>query len=125
MRLSDAIREGCKTTTQEHGSYIERNDAGEPVRACALGAAMIGVGDNDYTNAMFELEVFWPELDTGNRAMRHPCPAPFCPVAGNLFLVITHLNDTHCWTREDIADFIDTLSIDLTPAPVVREAVPA
>jgi hypothetical protein len=45
-----------------------------------------------------------------------------CPVSGcygdswkpHLKAAIVHLNDRHHWTREDIADWLDTLPLDLT-----------
>jgi hypothetical protein len=47
-----------------------------------------------------------------------PCPAGcflFCPVVGE---VIQHLNDSHRWTREQIADFVATIE-RVEPAPSV------
>jgi hypothetical protein len=32
----------------------------------------------------------------------------------NLYRLIQHLNDEHQWTREKIADWLDTLDVDLT-----------
>lgn len=39
---------------------------------------------------------------------------PECHDAGPLFTVIVHLNDEHRWTRDKIADWTDTLPLDLT-----------
>lgn len=55
------------------------------------------------------------------------CPA--CPVhdstfpPGELFGVVTHLNDLHRWSRERIADWLETLDVDLTfpTAPPPRQ----
>lgn len=33
---------------------------------------------------------------------------------GSVLITVTHLNDIHKWTRERIADWLDTLDIDLT-----------
>lgn len=40
-----------------------------------------------------------------------------CLVQGSLSTLIPHLNDTHCWTREKIADWLETLPLDLTIRP--------
>lgn len=43
---------------------------------------------------------------------------PECSTAGTLDSVIIHVNDGHHWTRERIADWLDTLDVDLTfPVP--------
>lgn len=43
--------------------------------------------------------------------------------SSELEAVIIHLNDTHKWSREQIADWLDTLDLDLTfPVP---EVIPA
>lgn len=34
--------------------------------------------------------------------------------------VVIHLNDTHEWTRQQIADWLDSLSIDLTLQPISK-----
>jgi len=122
MRLSDAIREGCRYSTKTTRQFFGTT----PHSACALGAAIIGynrrTGDEI---TMLDLARVWPELNQETEfIMRATCPD--CGTYADLRHVITtHLNDGHRWTREAIADFIDTLSLDLTPAPVVRERVPA
>lgn len=49
------------------------------------------------------------------------CPAPGIhrnkPAKVALHRQIAHLNDAHQWTRERIADWLDTLDIDLTVKP--------
>lgn len=46
------------------------------------------------------------------------CPADNCPLGATvkqrLDKVIIHLNDNHAWPREDIADWLDTLDVDLS-----------
>lgn len=34
--------------------------------------------------------------------------------AGGLINIIVHLNDGHAWKRENIADWLDTLDVDLS-----------
>lgn len=43
------------------------------------------------------------------------CPANQSPTP--LRYLIQHLNDAHEWTRERIADYLDTLDVDLTLQP--------
>lgn len=48
---------------------------------------------------------------------------PVCTVSGptdpygQIYYTIVHLNDRHRWSREQIADWLDTLDIDLTIKP--------
>jgi len=53
------------------------------------------------------------------------CPHPGCDVGSSVDRVVIHLNDYHRWAREMIADWLDTLSIDLTvqDEPEGRHAV--
>lgn len=44
----------------------------------------------------------------------HPCTLKVaCPIPS----LVMHLNDDHKWTREQIADWLDTLDIDLSAKP--------
>lgn len=46
--------------------------------------------------------------------IRCQCPAEFpCRINDSLSNVIIHLNDGHGWSRERIADWLDTLDADL------------
>ena len=50
----------------------------------------------------------------------HPCPA--CSLKNKTILsVVIHLNDGHGWTREKIADWLETLDIDLTIQPLKKK----
>lgn len=40
------------------------------------------------------------------------CPASDCSMELSLWFLLTHLNDTHKWTRESIADWLDRVSDD-------------
>lgn len=49
-----------------------------------------------------------------------PCPKGCRPGfhEGNIASLIVHLNDDHKWSREQIADWLDTLDVDLSfPVP--------
>ncbi len=118
MNLQDAIREGCTTTLPGYGKFICVNDDGN-VEACAIGAALIGSGNEE---KQLKYAALWPELADMSDPPIHDCPA--CDGGGSLYFVITQLNDIHRWSREATADWIETLSIDLTPAAVVRERIP-
>lgn len=52
---------------------------------------------------------------------------PYCLSMGghSLEAIIVHLNDEHLWTREEIADWLDTLDdIDITLHPAVPPTAP-
>ena len=107
MRLSEAIRLGAMLRPQGFEDFIR--DSGEGfVVSCALGAAAeaIGsptVGDSDDAVAIIDA-AFGSMLD-----IRRRCPVPGCRVRRITGNVIAHLNDTHRWTRERIAEWVATL----------------
>ena len=49
------------------------------------------------------------------------CPVPDYCITGSVAELIQHLNDWHTWTREAIADWLDTLDVDLTVKPKEKE----
>lgn len=52
----------------------------------------------------------------------YSAPCPVCKTAsGPLGRIIPHINDNHQWTREQIADWLDTLDVDLTAKPQAKE----
>lgn len=69
---------------------------------------------SSYANKAKSLAKMFPSLET----FRADCPE--CIIMGNerLYDLIIHINDQHEWTREQIADFLDTLDVDLSiPLP--------
>jgi hypothetical protein len=101
VKLSEAIRLGAMMRPQAFGTVFDG------IGTCAMGAACDAVGANYYNMR-----------DSDELGMNHddcvPCPA--CgkrpqefvyasTIAGN----IAHLNDHHFWTREAIADWVETI----------------
>lgn len=97
MLLSDAILLGATLRPQAFGRMF--TDEG----SCALGAAIEAVGNR---TAFAEL---WPWGDIP--VFRCPSDGEECDLyRGNrLFNVITHLNDYHRWSREQIAEWVRTV----------------
>lgn len=60
---------------------------------------------------------------------RVPCPAAGCQAHADLENMVQHVNDQHRWTRAQIADWLESLDVDLTfpteppaePEPVVAD----
>lgn len=112
MKLSDAIRLGSMTGPQTFGRY-ETGDA-----TCAVGAAYRAVGlrpiaDTQKFRAMFPLATAFND-------------AP-CPVCGLVRVdgvsTAPHLNDHHMWTREQIADWVETIERAHEQQPVEPQPV--
>lgn len=113
MKLSEAIREGAKLRPQGFDDYFpkQRVDVDDDIVtcSCALGAAfeayMIDRGGTSIEAVRASSwEIEWEDL--GGEKFNRPCPA--CPrenfpVIGQC---ISHLNDHHRWTREEIADWV-------------------
>jgi anaerobic selenocysteine-containing dehydrogenase len=96
MKLSEAILLGAMMSPQAFRALF-RDDG-----ACALGAALLAVGpaSEQSVHSVFKR---WPWAVT----VSADCPGcgHSCPVFG----VITHLNDSHRWTREQIAGWVASI----------------
>jgi hypothetical protein len=110
MRLSEAIRLGALTGPQYHAGFFGPDDS-----SCALGAAAIAVGLKTHL-LLFSLNVApltekFPILfysfisDYCDCEKISTCEPP-------LHDHIVHLNDTHKWTREQIADWVAVIEND-------------
>lgn len=79
-----------------------------------LSSVALSTGKPLGTNAGMELQKIVPGLKSANSV----CPSNDCNygngIPSPLKAVIIHLNDSHHWTREQIADWLDTLDFDLT-----------
>ena len=105
MRLSEAIRLGAMMTSQAFQALFT-NDG-----ACALGAALLAIGAAP-DQALHSALNRWPWAFT----VSANCPS--CGRSRCVFEVITHLNDAHRWTREQIARWIAGIEpTDLFPRP--------
>lgn len=106
MKLSDAIRLGSMLKPQ---GFDGRNKA----RSCALRAAGDAVGISDYLDSgalnYAALARRWPIL-------RCPVQHPLAAFADDVMSSIYHLNDKRRWTREQIADWVETLESERQPA---------
>lgn len=94
MKLSEAIRLGSMLGPQVFDGLFDGNGG-----ACAIGAAYLAIG-----------QITGPLRDHFPWAshMTNQCPA--CPHRGLINgAVVAHLNDHHYWTREAIADWIETI----------------
>lgn len=95
LKLSEAIRAGAESGPQLFGCTSDGKGG-----SCALGAALIALGHDDKTyNRVFD----YFDLASQNSVN---------PATGEPRIVLTvirELNDTHRWTREQIADWVATI----------------
>lgn len=100
MKLSEAIRLGSMLRPQAFGGLFVANGS------CALGAAEEAAGGR------------WMLLWLDHPSMFAPCPDCQRQIKGlgMDMPTIAHLNDSHSWTRERIADWVAT--IEPQDAPV-------
>lgn len=100
MKLSEAIRLGAMLRPQGFGRSYDKRNGG----TCAFGAACeacgIDVTDDKATGAA---KLAW----YGFYASLMGVPCPVCNASGSV--TIPHLNDHHHWTRERIADWVESI----------------
>lgn len=105
MKLSEAIREGAKKRPQSIGAMFEKSADG--IKSCALGAAyeaVTGRTDDCLQASIFIVRHF-------NSLSSHPETLPCGCYVGYIDLedAIVHLNDKHSYSREQIADWVETI----------------
>lgn len=85
-----------------------------PPTAVASAAIYGKVVSIEYlSNPGEEMREVIPELfDYRTTCPGKDCKAQYTDI--DLYRLIQHLNDDHAWTRETIADWLDTLDVDLT-----------
>ena len=123
MRLSEAIRLGAMVHQQTTSRIIARDKEGNIVATCAIGAALVTTNvDVGWREAVEKMLIGCPDIVE-------------CPVCGDenyIFDIINlHIGCQHHWTREHIADWVESIEpkevtanqeVSHDPAPV---AVPA
>jgi hypothetical protein len=119
MRLSEEIRLGAMLGPQAFGrAFID--DFG----SCAMGAALIARGLARVKGRRYESSTggkvteIWPWL--GKLPSDMKCPVCGCDLN---FGGVVHLNDSHRWSRESIADFVATFEPQETVQPEVQPKV--
>ena len=127
MKLSEAIRLGATLRRQTRGGQLFTNGHGANKRSCALGATIdaIGLTPQPSTNGTARNRITG-ELEKSTEAYHWPpewfdvmftldaCPAA-CGLTDRIRVLIPHLNDTHRWTREQIADFVQAVESTTEP----------
>lgn len=99
MRLSEAIRLGAMNRPQARGRVLK--DEG----TCALGAALEAIGESLDHRGWFPVYDHWP---IARRVVTYPGDSH----RGEEMMLGSAcwtLNDADRWTREQIADFVETI----------------
>ena len=115
LKLSEAIRIGSLKSRQAIGFY--RRQTGVlfwKIRwACALGAARDAVHLTESGTGFRDLfPISWELI-----------PCPVCAKVGLLAASIVHLNDDQRWTRERIADFVESVENAQSANAVTAQSV--
>jgi hypothetical protein len=127
MKLSDAIRLGSMTVPQHFGAlflferpYVQNDDIPPILSACAAGSALMAIGVLDKGRG-WSTATYWPW--TADMSVT-------CPYGDGRKIVcdmIVHLNDSHMWTREQIADWVATIEptemTEIQEPEVIHETV--
>lgn len=117
MRVSEAIRLGSLLVPQGFGFAYSRRVQGA---VCANQAAKLAVGAN-------ESEEPWPWREE----MVERCPfcverfRAGCGFSPDVLGLVAHLNDDHRWSRERIADYVESLERERGMWPAESHELPA
>jgi hypothetical protein len=128
MKLSEAIREGCKIVpVQGHDGFVndaeidstgfvdptgKQVDGQGPIEcACALGTLAVGIDPSIAGLPVYK--AFWHITDLLDEpglkealAQHLPHPIRLIREPRSVFSIIVTLNDDYRWTREQIADWL-------------------
>ncbi len=101
LSLADAIRVGCSMSPQAVGTWYDETTGG----TCVLSAALMGLGLFDLFRCGGEhpqdiLTRYFPILKTHATTPEG--------LSGDLGFLMVQLNDHHGWTRERIADWVES-----------------
>lgn len=116
MKLSKAIRRGVKISPNQSFFHMfgfnEELDQWEVGSSCALGAAVAGRINNVkqikliLKKGRWSAEQQFPEIDF-NQEIYNVASGRY----ETIFWVAANLNDLYKWTREDIADYLETYGL--------------
>ena len=110
MKLSEAIREGAKQHLQNLGTFFAYDENGNITHSCAMGAAYVHILKLEHrpdSGITAEQEIAL-QTTTGQflgQDMKHPVNN----MTGSLEGVIVSLNDRYHWSREMIADWLESV----------------
>jgi hypothetical protein len=106
MTLADAIRLGAMLKPQAfHAPSRYGPSLSDEQATCALAAAAEAAGDSILSVCAKPWIARWPRSHDFVG-----CPAG-CMDSSVLTAIIAHLNDTHRWTREHIADWVEMIEL--------------
>lgn len=117
MKLSEAIRLGAMHGPQIFGSEFSQDGS---QGTCALGAAIIAIGakgvpckfpdpNNNARQQREGVPMLVVTLPWHILSVEQHCPDCFWKIARPIHRLIAHLNDHHRWTRQEIADWVETI----------------
>src|SRR5262245_27605753 len=122
MKLSEAIRLGAMMAPEHRGPYWIRYDNGQVCGTCAMGAAYHAGGlihSHTFLVPDSEARQTFPVL-------AKKVPIPDGTLVADLEEVVIHLFEWKKWTREQIADWVETIEqaqdAKVAPVPVTVEA---
>jgi hypothetical protein len=115
MKLSEAMRKGIEMTLPLKGELIEWAEDREDLYACALGAAFVGFYGAFEPKALGCIcALFKEDFPISRVSVTFPERTKLgFLVDCTLSTAITILNDDKGWSRERIADWVESIEKDL------------
>lgn len=126
MRLSEAVRLGAMQVapTIDRHKVFERDGEDAICGACVLGTAAVAIGivrNGWYGQAIDGTGLFIDQFPIG--AVR--VPSPHHGISNTLAYVASSLYESYGWTREQVADWVETIeAAQPTHEPVAVERDP-
>lgn len=108
IRLSEMMLLGSVVSGQAFGVFEDRDG-----NTCAIGSALKAAGRNAIDISITKSKEVFPILNHDALCPVDGCRwgnnKPWYPYMPGLFLIVTHLNEEHQWTRQEIAAFVATI----------------
>lgn len=104
MKLSEAMREGAKLRPKAIGYLFDKGEDGQ-ICSCAIGAAMEcarGFSNELWGAGMDDAKEIFPQL-------KEFISGPVDGINRSIATTIINLNDSRDWSREEIADWLESI----------------
>lgn len=110
LRLSEAIRLGAMAVPEVHGPAYRRGSDGRVCGVCAIGAAMFAAGlIPESRRTWLPVSHMDPEVSAAFPLLLADVTNPVTESPSYVRAIVIGLFERHNWTRERIADWVESI----------------